>query len=86
MPDRCLLEGRDATAKLVLLAALFRNDGEQFRSAVFSGHEPVFLHYTFWKQHSFFDSGVSDHERDRTVAAVEDAWSEAFPSIPLTIP
>jgi hypothetical protein len=83
VPDLCLLEGRDAIAQLVLLAALFRNDDERFRSAVFSGHEPVFLHYPFWKQRSFSDSGVSDHERDCTVVTVGDAWSKAFPSIPL---
>jgi hypothetical protein len=81
-----LLEGRSAVARFVLLTALPREDGTRFRTAIFSSHEPVFLHYPFSKQGSFLDTGVPDYEQYRTLSAIEGVWSEAFPSSPLTIP
>ncbi len=86
VPDRCLLEGRDAVAQFVLLATPLCDDRARFGAVVAYPHEPVFLHHLFWRQRSFSDWGVSDHERERTVAAIEDAGSETFSSIPLTIP
>ena len=84
IPDGFLLEGKDASTQFIMLAKLYTQDPEDFRSELKANHLAIFLNYPFWLHHDFSGEGISISERDDVLKAIHILWADEFS--PITLP
>lgn len=83
IPDKRSLKGRAAADQFVLLAGLYDTNRMDFQREIVDNHQPVFLHILYWSQYDFSQAGISAEQQNEVVMAIEQAWSEIHPNMPL---
>ena len=82
VPDKFGLQGKNAVAQFTLLANIYIYKRMDFYLEIRRNHKAVFLNYPFWLKHEFKNPGL----KEKVLKAIKEAWSTAFPQIPLPVP
>lgn len=83
VPDAGAMQLKSAREQLGVLAVL-HSAGEDLRPEVTLNRDAVFLHLPYWRRLEISDAELAV-PRDILVAAIETAWSGAFPTLPLPV-
>jgi len=83
IPEQFGLRGKNAMAQFIALARTMDYSVMDFRCEIAANHVAIFLNYSFWKQSSFLNQGITNVEQERVLSAIQAAWSSSFPEIPL---
>lgn len=86
VPERFGLQGKDAVQQFVALSITWDYSRMDFVCEVSANRKAMFLNFLFWAQFDFTPFGITQQQKDTTIAGLKEAWAFNHIEVPLPLP
>ena len=84
IPDKFILEGKDAIAQFVTLYKTWDSSSRDVGCEVSANRKSVFLNWLFWCGHDFSEFGINEEQRGIMLGHLQECWT--FNHIDIRLP